>query len=177
MKLSGLIISLALIAMLAPPAGEQRVDVSFDPSVDFSRFRNYTLLESKNPSKMKVCHQTILDTIQVSLAMRGLLPVYEGEPPDLLIVYNAGIKEEVSIQGYEYRYGSAWQGNVSTNSSGLVPLIEQPETLIVDLVDAKNNRLVWRGIATNTLVEDYSKAEKKAETATRKMFTRYPPKS
>lgn len=166
MKISGLIISLAFLAMLAPPAGEQRVEVSFDPTVDFSRFRNYALLESKNPSKMKVCHKTILDTIQVSLALRGLLPVYEGEQPDLLIVYNAGIREEVSIQGYEYRY-----------SSGLVPHIEQPETLIVDLVDAKNNRLVWRGIATNTLVEDYSKAEKKAETATRKMFARYPPKS
>lgn len=168
MKPGGLIISLAFLAMLALPAGEQRVEVSFDPTVDFSRFRNYALLESKNPSKMKVCHQAILDTIQVSLAMRGVLPVYEGEQPDLLIVYNAGIKEEVSIQ--------AWQRNVSTNSSGLVPLIDHPETLIVDLVDAKNNRLVWRGIATNTLVEDYSKAEKKAETATRKMFARYPPK-
>jgi hypothetical protein len=167
MKLSGLIMSFAFLAMLAPPAGEQRVEVSFDPTVDFSRFRNYTLLESKNPSKMKVCHQTILDTIQVNLAVRGLLPIYEGEQPDLLIVYHAGIKEEVSIPGYEYRYGSF----------SSVPLIEQPETLIVDLVDAKNNRLVWRGIATNTLVEDYSKAERKAETATRKMFARYPPKS
>jgi Domain of unknown function (DUF4136) len=80
---------------------------------------------------------------------------------------HAGIKEEVSIQGYGYRYASAWQAT---------PAIEQPETLIVDLVDAKHNRLVWRGIATNTLVQDYSKAEKKAEAATRKMFARYPPK-
>jgi len=164
MKLSGLIISIAFIAMLALPAGEQKVEVSFDPSVDFSRFRNYTLLESKNPSKLKGCHQTILDKIQVNLAMRGLLPVSDGETPDLLIVYNAGIKEEVSIEGYEYV------------SSGLSPVIGQPETLIVDLVDAKHNRLVWRGIATNTLVQDYSKAEKKAESATRKMFARYPPK-
>ena len=168
MKFGGLIISLAFLTILAPPAGQQRVEVNFDRTVDFSRFRNYVLLESKNPSKMKVCHQTILDTIQVSLAMRGLLPVYEGEPPDLLIVYNAGIKEEVAIE--------AWQ-RISSNSSGLMPLIEHPETLIVDLVDAKNNRLVWRGIATNTLVQDYSKAEKNAETATRKMFARYPPKS
>jgi hypothetical protein len=166
MKLGGLVISLAFIAMLALPAGEQRVDVSFDPTVDFSRFRNYVLLESKNPSKLKGCHQAILDSIQISLATRGLLPVDEGEQPDLLIVYNAGIKEEVSIPGYEYRYASAWQEKV----------IEQPETLIVDLVDAKHNRLVWRGIATNTLVPDNPKAEKKAETATRKMFARYPPK-
>ena len=166
MKPGGLLISLAFIAMLALPAGEQRVDVSFDPSVDFSRFRNYSLLESKNPSKVKGCHQAILDSIQISLATRGLLPVDDGEQPDLLIVYNAGIKEEVSIPGYEYRYASAWQGKI----------IEQPETLVVDLVDARHNRLVWRGIATNTLIEDYSKAEKKAETATRKMFARYPPK-
>ena len=171
MKLVGLIISIAFMIVLALPPGEQKVEVGFDPSVDFSRFRNYALLESKNPSKLKGCHQTILDTIQVHLAMRGLLPVDDGETPDLLIVYNAGIKEEV------YTYGTAWQGNISTNSSALPPVIGQPETLIVDLVDAKHNRLVWRGIATNTLVHDYSKAEKKAQVATRKMFARYPPKS
>lgn len=154
---------MGLIAMLAVAANGQRVDVSFDRAVDFSRFRSYELLESKNPSKLKGCHQAILDTIQVSLAIRGLLPVHDGEIPDLLIVYNAGIKEEVSIQ----RYANAWQGT----------LIEDPETLIVDLIDAKHNRLIWRGVATNTLVQDHLKAEKKAETATRKMFARFPPKS
>ncbi|HXQ37256.1 MAG TPA: DUF4136 domain-containing protein [Anaerolineales bacterium] len=166
MKLTYLMVSVAYLALTVSASG-QKVEVSFDPAVDFSRFRNYALLESKNPSKLKGCHQAILDTIQVSLAKRGLLPVYDGEIPDLLIVYNAGIKEEVSIKGYEYKY---------TNSSAFVPVIEQPETLIVDVIDAKHNRLVWRGVATNTLVQDYSKAEKKAETATRKMFARYPPK-
>ena len=168
MKPKHLIVSVAYLALLSVSASGQKVEVSFDSTVDFSRFRNYALLESKNPSKLKGCHQAIMDTIQVSLAKRGLLPVYDGEIPDLLIVYSAGIiKEEVSIRGYEYKY---------SNSSAFVPVIEQPETLIVDLIDARHNRLVWRGIATNILVQDYSKAEKKAETATRKMFARYPPK-
>src|ERR1700752_3226664 len=99
MKLTYLMVSVAYLALTVSASG-QKVEVSFDPAVDFSRFRNYALLESKNPSKLKGCPQALLDTIQVSLAKRGLLPVYDGEIPDLLIVYNAGIKEEVSIKGY-----------------------------------------------------------------------------
>ena len=152
----------------------QRVTVSHDPTIDFTSYRKYLLLESKNPSSLKICNQAILDNIQIALAVRGLLPVYDGETPDLFVVYNAGIKEVISISGYDYRYGSGMQGTLATNYARAPTLTEQPETLIIDLVDAKQNRLVWRGVATETLVSNYEKTEKKVATATRKMFAMYP---
>lgn len=173
MRLRNWIISAAFVATLSLSVYGQRVAVSYDPSINFSSYRKYLLLESKNPSTLKICHQTILDTIQVSLALRGLLPVNDGEKPDLYVVYNAGIKEVISIQGYDYNYGSGTLRSVA-NDSGLVAVTGQPDTLVIDLVDAKENRLVWRGIATGVLIQEYGKAEKKVATATRKMFSRYP---
>ena len=168
------IISAACLVILCQPVSAQRVTVSHDPTIDFTSYRKYSLLESKNPSSLKICHQAILDNIQIALAVRGLLPVYDGETPDLFVVYNAGIKEVISISGYDYRYGSGMQATLATNFARVPTLTEQPETLIIDLVDAKQNRLVWRGIATDTLVRNYEKLEKKVATATRKMFAMYP---
>ena len=162
------------MAMFSVSVNGQRVTVSSDTAIDFSSYRKYLILESKNPSRFQICHQAILDNIQVSLAIQGLLPVYEDETPDLFVVYNAGIKEIISIQGYDYRYGAGMQGIPTTSFSSLSLVSEQPETLIVDLVDARQNRLVWRGIATDTLVHEYGKAEKRIATATRKMFAKYP---
>src|SRR5262245_49129356 len=108
--------------MLSLSVNGQRVAVSYDPSVNFSSYRKYLILESKNPPTLKICHQAILDSIQLSLALRGLLPVYDGEKPDLFVVYNAGIKEVISIQGYDYRYGNGMLRNVTTNDSRLVAL-------------------------------------------------------
>jgi hypothetical protein len=39
--------------------------------------------------------------------------------------------------------------------------VEKPETLVIDQVAAKNNRLVWRGPAPETLVDEYQKSLKK----------------
>ena len=134
------------------------------------------MLDSKNPSRFKNCHQAILDKIQLALAMRGLLPAAEGETADIFVVYNAGIKEVVSIRGYDYNYGNPMQAHSVMNYSDTLASIEQPETLIIDVIDAKQNRLIWRGVATDTLVPDSHKAEKRVGAATRKIFAKFPPK-
>src|SRR5690349_3235903 len=118
-KLRHLIVSAACLAMFSVSVSGQRVAVSSDPAINFSSFRKYLILESKNPSQLKICHEAILDNLQVALAIRGLLPVYEGETADLFVVYNAGIKEIVSIQGYDYRYGTGMQGILTTSFSGI----------------------------------------------------------
>ena len=51
-------------------------------------------------------------------------------------------------------------------------------TLIVDLVDANQKELVWRGTATKTLDPGSSPEEKQKhlDEAVQKMFGNYPPK-
>jgi hypothetical protein len=51
-------------------------------------------------------------------------------------------------------------------------------TLIVDLVDAKENQLKWRGTATKTLdaTATAEERDKNVNAAVEKMFAGYPPK-
>jgi hypothetical protein len=48
-------------------------------------------------------------------------------------------------------------------------------TLIVDLYDAKTKKMVWRGVATDTVSDQTSKNTEHIDKAIGKMFEKYPP--
>ena len=47
-------------------------------------------------------------------------------------------------------------------------------TLVLDIWDAKEHRLVWRGIASDTLSKDPKKNTKKIDQAAQRLFEKYP---
>ena len=51
----------------------------------------------------------------------------------------------------------------------------QVGTLIVDLWDAKTKKLIWRGVASDTLSDSPQKNQGKIDKVTEEMFKRYPP--
>jgi uncharacterized protein DUF4136 len=48
-------------------------------------------------------------------------------------------------------------------------------TLIVDLYDAKTRKMVWRGVATDTVSDKMSHSTEHIDEASGKMFEQYPP--
>lgn len=167
--------SLFLITLLAWTTLAQKVSVDYDRNADFSRYRTYAFLESKNPASSRLWCERILDNIQLKLAVKGLLPARDGESVDLFIVYNAGVKEQTVIEGYNYNYGPGWRWSWNDAHSQMYPVLEERDTLVIDLVDARRNRLVWRGVATDTVFEKSDKL-KRVDKATERMFAKYPPK-
>jgi Domain of unknown function (DUF4136) len=47
--------------------------------------------------------------------------------------------------------------------------------MVLDLYEAANKKLLWRGIATDTLSDNPQKHAKKIEEAAEKMFKKFPP--
>ena len=168
--------SLGLVCVLSGFALAQKVNVDFDPKEDFSRYRTYAIVESKQPAPSAQCERSILDTIQVQLALKGLLPVTGSEPADLWLVYNAGVKEQTSIEGHDYGYGPGWRWAWSDKHSENYLQVQQPGTLVVDLVDVRQNRLVWRGIAVDVLGDRNNTNIRKVEKAAARMLAKYPTK-
>ena len=66
--------------------------------------------------------------------------------------------------------GGAGMGASTTN----VPTYNTG-TLVLDMWDVEEHRLVWRGIASKTLSTDPQKNAKKIDEAARKLFENYPP--
>jgi len=150
----------------------QKVNTDWDHEANFSNYKTYAWIESKHPAPSDLSHKRIIENIDKQLAAKGFTKVTDNA--DVLVVYNAGVKEQVSVQGYDYGYGRyRWGGGMTTYSK----VVELQGTLVIDLVDAHKKELVWCGTATDTLSDKPEKNTQKIEKATAKVFKNYPPKA
>jgi hypothetical protein len=88
---------------------------------------------------------------------------------DLLIHYHASVTTRLNVNGVDERYGS--QPQVTEYEAG---------TLVVDLVDARTNRVVWRGFARDTVtledvLNDRDRMTQRINEAVTRMFKELPP--
>ena len=93
--------------------------------------------------------------------------VEEGQNPDLIVTSNGGLKQQTSYQAWGMR---GWGGGMGS----ITPEQNVVGTLVVDIDDAKNQSLVWRGIAQNTLNNNGNKNQQMVQKAIAKMFKNWP---
>jgi len=160
----------ALMCLLAVTAGAQDVNVDWQRGNDFSKYKTYAWGESKNPVKDDMWAQRVVGLIEDQLKAKGLTKVDAGASPSVVVVYNAGVKQNESLQGY--RTGGFFMGGTGS----IQKVIENEGTLVVDMYDPAQKSHVWRGVAEETLSDKYEKNIKKVESMVKKMFEKYPPK-
>lgn len=97
--------------------------------------------------------------------------------PDFLVRYHLGTKEKIRTEtipeifpGYMYNRGSwlYWRGNWSPTVFR-IPYNEA--TLVVDIVEAGTNELIWRGYDRRTI--DLDKSDKTLKKASEKLIGRF----
>jgi hypothetical protein len=155
----------------------------YDPSTNFSPYKTYAW-KDVDPIQNQLVEARIKSAVDRTLQSKGLRKV-EADP-DLWVVPHARLTKETQINTYNtgwgygawggYRWG-AWGGGtgMSTSTVNEIPV----GNLIIDLVDAKRNQMVWRGHASKTLDPDASPEtkQKNVDAAVEKMFAGYPPGS
>lgn len=93
------------------------------------------------------------------------------EDPDIMIHYHIIIEDKTVMRTdpYGYYYGPYWM------RSEISVYEYQEGTLIIDMMDAKTDNLVWRGWITNFLKNrDPEKMEESINNAVRMIFAEYP---
>ena len=111
--------------------------------------------------------------VEKGLSARGL-ELTSAESPDLLIHYHANITTRIDVNRLDRARGYCSGGDCP-------PEIVEYEsgTLVLDIVDARNNRLIWRGWAQNRvedMLDDPDRMAKTIERAVTQMLLRLPPK-
>lgn len=178
-------IAFAVLLVLASNGSfAQKVHVEFNQNVNFAKFKTYAWMESKHPADGLLAERVVED-VDRQLAAKGLKRVGPNQSPDLEVVYNAGVRERTTVEGYDYGYlyaeylyrqlyGPFW---FWPRSPGIWPSeIEKQGNLVVDLVDPSSRDMVWRGIAKDTLSDKSQRNERKLNKAIKKMFKKYPPR-
>ncbi len=169
---AGLVVTAALLLMLAAPLSAQNVMVDYNHSTDFSKFHTYTW-GSNNPNQIanSILAQTAKNAVDGQMQAKGLRLVAEAENPDVIVVANGGLKEQTS-------YNAGGTGGWRWGAGGMASVTPQTDyigTLVVDLYDASAKQMVWRGVASGTMDQKSGeKNQQKINKAVNKMFQKYP---
>lgn len=153
-----------LLALFASESQAQTIRVQWDRKVDFSAYQSFAWIEGTAAVDPEV-NQLISETIENELSVRGIFP--DEDEPDLQVVFYASAREEFQVEG---GYRRDW-----TDSCAVTVDSHLAGTLVVDLVDAKENRVVWRAIATATVSGNPKKARSRIPSIIQKMFADFPP--
>jgi len=181
-----IIAALAALLVQGCSTGAQ-VRVDYDQKADFQVLRSYawapmTVQEQQEKSRNSLTHERIQAAIDAHLAARGYAKVGETQA-DFLVTHTVTVESRTQVNetsmsvGYG-RYGA--RGGVGVGYG--IPVdttIYQYKvgTLIIDVIDARQKRLVWRGSGEQTLGEDLT-PEKRTEiinATVNEVLSRFPP--
>lgn len=164
MRLATLLGTAALL--LATSAEAQDVSYDYDKRADFSALTTYRWAPGGHADDFN--HQRIVAAVDSQLARKGLMAAAPGTTPDLVVSYRVFVSRAAEVSGT--RAGVARWASARVED---VPV----GTLMVDLMDARTQGVVWRGVATRD-IDTRAKPEQREKNiakAVEKLFSHYPP--
>ena len=155
----------------------QQVKTDFDHQANFSQYKTYSWQEIKPANSL--WDARIKSAVDAQLAAKGWTQVASGG--DVAVVAIKTSQTQRSLQTFYDGFGGGWGWRrFGGGGFGEATTTEQDYkegTLVIDLYDAKNKQLIWRGSAEDMLSSKAEKNEKNLEKGVAKMFKKFPPDS
>jgi len=172
---------LLLVTCLAAPTFAQKIHIDYDNATAFSEYSTFQFRETRQDLRRisSSFHETTVRQIREYMRDGGLVEV--DSDPDVYVAYYAATSGDLvlTLSDLEYAYGpgfslgSYWEGGVGTREITKKPFVFREGTVVVDVWDRERKILVWRGMATAVLKDDYRKNEKKLAKALEKLMKRW----
>jgi len=173
---------IAVLALLLAACSSVQVSTDYDPGTDFTVLKTYAWLARKagatgDPrTDSTLLNERIRNAVEAQLAERGFEKVASARA-DFLVAYHTGVQRKIDVdtvyRGYGYGAGNwGWGAGHDT----MVYEYDQG-TLLLDFLDPKAHRLLWRGSAS-AVVSEHSKPEERTaliNEAVAKLLDRFPP--
>jgi NADPH:quinone reductase-like Zn-dependent oxidoreductase len=160
--------TLLLLCLCSLTAAAQQVSVNYNHEANFAQYHTYAWgSNNQNQVRNSILAQQAQQDIETALASKGLQQVQESQHPDLILTVSGGEQVQTSYNAWGMR-------GIGGGFGGLTPEQNVEGTMVVSLYDAKQQSLVWRGIAENTLDMNGNKNQKMVQKAVDKMFKHWP---
>lgn len=151
----------------------QDVKYNFMPGTDFSKFHTYKWVAIENGAHPnQIVDAEIKQSIDSQLTSKGMTRT-EDEKADMLVGYQIAVDKEKEWNAYGMGGGIRFGGMGSATSSTI-----NVGTLVLDMYDPAQKKLVWTGTATKTIdpSSNQEKNQKNLNKAMAKLLKNYPPK-
>jgi len=171
-------------------AAGPKVVTDYDSSVEFSAFRTFAFSgvsdrgHEVGASDSSPLRQRVKEMVHKQIATKGVRQVSTEEGPDLLVHLFYGVKDLrrvrttmtpglYSSQAKAYAYGDGNWVPVQINHTTTYE--DHEGTLIVDLAESSDKKLVWRAVIKAVLNNSLEKNMELADRGIAKAFENYPP--
>jgi len=173
-------LTLLIVAMSFAVLGcGSSIDINhdFDQAANFAGYRTFQWMTPDHQAN-SLMGGRIEKAVMSQLEAKGIQNVSDN--PDLLVTYHAGKEGKVEVNSYGYNYAPGYgRGAYRGGYGGGIDTYNYTQgTLIIDIIDAVKQELVWRGTATGVMDEnpDPNKIDKKVNEVVAKILKAYPPK-
>jgi len=164
-----------------------RINSEWDLNTDFNKYRSFRFIDSahqKTKQQVLLVDRTIHKQVTIEMEKRG---IKEGNTqPSLWIIYHTYTEKmrdtlnnqlpmmyggessrfyPWSATPYPYEYWSGYQPRINAYTEG---------TLIIDAVDVKSKRLIWRGSISDAIALDQASLQEEAVKAVKLIFSKFP---
>jgi hypothetical protein len=157
------------------------VDVDYDPAADFSGYRTFAWLVPENPPTGHPALDNPLLAERIRSAIEGELRArgYAAAAPsraDFRVGFQITLQQKLDAYTVDHYYGYAPRWGPIYVPETVVHTYDEG-TLVVDIVDARQRRLVWRGWTSQRVYAKPSpeESERIIREVVAAIFERFPP--
>ncbi|WP_460894702.1 DUF4136 domain-containing protein [Rufibacter soli] len=173
-------------------ASSYNVATDFDKATDFQAYKTWRWYQDQPVAKDSANRRytTFLDkrvknAVEAEMQRRGFTKATGKEKPDMLLAYDFTIENQQRLRpdfisvpsigyGYWYGYRYAYTYNRLYNTTTVQDY--QEGTLILDVVDAKTNELIWRGTSA-TSANERSLNDERVQKIVSSILAKFPPQT
>jgi len=197
-------LSVFLVSVLMAGCTTIAVQHDYDEQASFDDYQTFSWIPAKNTQDVPgpyrddgLLDKRIRRAVNNALAHQGYTEQPDGTP-DFYVVYRVGLEDVYYDSGYSYGFGYPYgygygyrsgfrrsffgyggygypYGGYGYGSQGAVTTYTEG-TLVIDIIDAGTNELVWRGAAVSAL-GDATYDAKDINKAVEKILEEFPPLS
>jgi len=174
--LSKTAVSIGLTLALASVSFAQHVKTDYDHNANFGQYKTYSW--EKVQTKDPLLVDRIKSAVNSALAAKGWREAPSGGDVEVFAIETTQNQQTLDTFYNGFGGGRRW-GGFGGGLGDATTTVETYKvgTLVIDLFDAKSEKLIWRSSSSGTLSDKADTNTKNLDKGVNKMFQHFPPAS
>ena len=165
--------SIGLTLVLAVISFAQQVKSDYDHNVNFGQYKTYSWEKIQTQDPLVV--DRIKAAVNSTLAAKGWTEVPSGGDVEVFAVETTRNQQTLDTFYNGFGGGRRWGFGGGFGNATTTVETYKVGTLVIDLFDAKTEKLIWRSSSSDTLSNNADKNTKNLDKGVNKMFKHFPP--
>jgi uncharacterized protein DUF4136 len=165
--------TVGFMLVLATVSFAQDVKSDYDHSANFSQYKTFSW--EKVQTKDPLLVDRIKGAVNSALSAKGWTPVPSGGDVEVFAIETTQNQQTLDTFYNGFGGGRRWGGFGGFGDATTTVNTYKVGTLVIDLFDAKTEKLIWRSSSSDTLSDNSDKNTKNLDKGVNKMFQHFPP--